>query len=523
MTELIGHTLDQYEIIEQIGKGGMATVYRSTQASIGRDVAVKVLSKELAARDESFLERFYLEVQVISQLQHPHILPVYDFGESDGQPYIVSAYINGGTLSDLITQGPMNLSEILRIVEQLADALDFAHGQGIIHRDFKPGNVLLDDQGNTYLADFGLAKATDGDGQLTGSRLIGTPDYMAPDLSDPEGLTPAVDVYALGVTLYQMLTGQVPYHASTPMGVLMAHLSTEIPNVLEVRPDLPETVQRVIETALAKSVESRYQTAGLLYEELKNAIGSSQSEGPPSSALLFVNNLGHVIYLNNPMLGMVNRLEAEARTIAGKPLHEVIGVDPSLVQQLLQDVNQIGNVYNRPLEIADSSGKKINVLCTAAATYDEKGKVIGTDLSFQYITTPSGAQPGGVLDEDEFSTGEKSYTQLYFNSQLDALRVLLLRLGGPKLGQTLDRIINETAERNDWPIQIKDGVVEIDAANMEVYIFHALLVKAMTYAIGVIGVDIVQKQMKTVDDQIGERAAKLAQKLGLKELFIDQR
>lgn len=520
MVSIIGQELNQYKILEQIGRGGMATVYRANQPSIDRDVAVKVLSKELVDQDESFLDRFYLEVKVISQLQHPHILPVYDFGEFEGQPYIVTAYVSGGTLKELINQGPMDLAEILRLLEQLANALDFAHGEGIIHRDFKPGNILLDEQGNTYLADFGLARSAEADGQLTGSKMIGTPDYMAPDLSDPDGLTPGVDVYALGITLYQMLTGYVPFQASTPMGVLMAHLSTDIPSVLDARPDLPTPVKKVVDTGMAKKVEDRYQSAGKLFEALKTAIGASEDAPSP---LLFVNNQGSVIYLNNTMLRMVKRFESDARTIAGKPLYEVLGIEQKITEQLIQDVTKIGHVSNRPLEIVDAAGEKINVMCSAAATYDEKGKPVGTDLNFQYIHSPSVPEVGSELDEDDFTTGERSYIQLYFNTQIDALRVLLLRLGGPKLGETLIRILNETAERNEWPIEVKEEEVEFGASEIEAYIFNALWAKGISYAIGVIGVNVVEKQVESVDEQMGARAAKLAKKLGLKEIFIDQR
>jgi serine/threonine-protein kinase len=469
-------------------------------------------------------------VKLIAQLQHPHILPVYDFGEYEGQPYIVAAYVSGGNLTDVINKGPMGLSQILRILKQLCDALDFAHGEGIVHRDFKPGNVLLDNQGNTYLADFGLARATEGDGQLTGSLLIGTPDYMAPDLSEIEGVTPLVDVYALGVTLYQMLSGHVPFQASTPMGVLMAHISTEIPNVLLERPELPEAVQEVVEGAMAKKVEARFQSAGDLFKAYNLAIGghqtdSSSGEGEAQAAILFVNNQGQVIYLNNPMLRMTNRVESEARSIAGKPLYEILGTDKKITDQLIKDVNKIGNVNERPLELTDASGKKTNVLCTAAATYDENGKPAGADLSFKYISAPSGVVADAEEDEDDFTTGEKSYINLYFNSQVDALRVLLMRVGGPKLGDTLERIINETSDRNGWSIHIEDGHVKTGDEDqiLEAHIFHALLVKAMTYAIGVIGVKMVEKQVQAVEEQMGERAVRLSKKLGLKEIFLDQR
>lgn len=227
MVELIGQNLGQYEIIEEIAKGGMATVYRARQASIGRDVAIKVLPAKFT-HDENFIERFNREVEVIAQLQHPHILPVYDYGEFEDMPYIVMAYIKGGTLTDRINNGPMPSDEVARMVHQIADALDFAHSKGIVHRDFKPSNVLLDERGNTYLADFGLAKITESGSEITGTMIVGTPHYMAPEQARAGDVTGSVDVYALGVTIYQMLTGHAPYKAPTAAGVMVAHITEPI-------------------------------------------------------------------------------------------------------------------------------------------------------------------------------------------------------------------------------------------------------------------------------------------------------
>ena len=272
MEELVGQKLGQYEIVEEIARGGMATVYRARQASIGRDVAIKVLPAKFT-HDKSFIDRFNREVEVIAQLQHPHILPVYDFGEYEGMPYIVMAYIKGGTLTDRIVNGPMEPGEVTRMVKQIADALDFAHSQGIVHRDFKPGNVLLDERGNTYLADFGLARITEGSSDITGTMIIGTPHYMAPEQARSAEVTGLVDIYALGVTIYEMLTGQAPFKAPTAAGVLVAHITEPIPDIRASRPDLPDYVQTVVENSMAKEAGDRYGSSGNLAIDLEKALG----------------------------------------------------------------------------------------------------------------------------------------------------------------------------------------------------------------------------------------------------------
>lgn len=512
-------TLGQYDIVEKIGKGGMSTVYLAKQESIGREVAIKVLLSGLIEQDETFLDRFYREVQVSAKLQHPHILPVYDYGVHEGQPFIVMAYMGGGTLADRIKQGPMSLSEILSIVAQVSEALDFAHNQGVIHRDVKPSNVMLDHHGNTYLADFGLAKVSDAAVQLTGSRLVGTPDYMAPDLALDTGLSPAVDVYALGITLFQMLTGYVPFKASTPMGVLMAHISNPIPDVRAERPDIPETVQQVIATAMAKKASERYPAAGVLCDALTAA--SKEPQHTPH-ALLFTDINGQVIFVNSHLLQMTNRSESEARSVVGKQVHEVLGIEEEVASHLIADVARIGRVYSRPLRLHDPSKSPIEVLCTAEATYDEKGNCIGADLTLRLAAAPGGWAVPGFGEEADFDTSEITHLQLYFSSQLDALRVLLIRIGGTRLGQTLERIINETSERNGWNLRVKEGRVEKDMLTTEPSVYHALLAKGVNYAVNVIGPDVVNRQMQAVDDQMGERSLELAKRLGLREIVFNR-
>ena len=506
----------QYTIFEEIGRGGMSTVHRATQASIGREVAIKVLLGSLIAQDPTFLDRFRREVQVTAHLQHPHILPVYDFGETSGHPYIVMSYVKGGTLSDRIRQGPMSLSEVLPILSQIADALDFSHSKGVIHRDFKPSNVLLDEEGNAYLTDFGLAKVSDAALELTGSALVGTPDYMAPDLASSDGLSPSVDIYALGVTLFQMLTGHVPYKASTPMGILMAHLSQPVPGVRVERPDLPEAVQQIIATAMAKRAEDRYATAGTLAEALRAAAKEPQHT---PHALLFTDIQGQVIFVNNVLLKLMGRGEGEIRSVIGRPVHDVLGIRPEAARQLIQEVARIGRVYSRAIDLRDRDEKIISVLCTGEATYDEKGDCIGADLSFRSTSEAAQAAVRLTGKAAGMDTADRTYLQLYFTSQLDALRVLLLRVGGPRLGQTMDRILNEASARNSWPIRVTDGRVDIDALGAETHAYHALLAKGISYARGVIGPKIVERQMRAVDEQMGERSRDLANQLGLRELI----
>lgn len=528
MTEFIGLSIDNYKIIEQIGQGGMATVYRAHQESIGRDVAIKVLDKSLIEKDPSFLDRFIREVKVIASLQHPHILPIYDYGEYENHPFMVISYITGGTLTDLIEQGPMSLAEIFPIFKQITSALDFAHAQGIIHRDLKPSNILLDDAGNTYLADFGLAKVNDSDNNLTVSGgILGTPNYIAPDFSNEASITSSVDIYSLGITLYQMLTGKVPFTSTTPMGVLMAHISSPIPYILEERPNLPPRIQEVIEMVLAKNSKDRYETADQLYQALV-AINGTQSQQVPSTltpirkGLIFTDVEGHIIYVNNDFLSMVKRPESDARILAGKLIHDVLGGEPGQIIDMIQNTIKIGSVNDRVFEIKTSNNEFISTLITSAATFDEKGKAIGVDLIIRRASTPTGDTTRiAASAQNDFSTGEKTYIQVYFTSQLDAIRILLVRLGGKKLGQTLERIINETAERNEWSVKVDESMINMDLLPEETHVYNALLVKAITYASSVIGAGVVEKQMKTVEEQMGEKALKLGKKLGLQEILSD--
>jgi tRNA A-37 threonylcarbamoyl transferase component Bud32 len=268
---VIGQTLGQYRLVEQIGKGGMATVYKAYQESMNRYVAIKILPHQFM-HDETFLARFEREAQVIAQLEHRSILPVHDFGEQDGIPYIVMRYVDGGTVHDKIEQaGSLGLEQTTRIIRQVADALDFAHQRGIIHRDLKPRNILIDQQGDVYLSDFGIAKMLESAATLTGTGIMGTPAYIAPELAQGMKADKRVDVYALGVVTYEMLCGRVPYEADTPMGAIFKHVNEPVPSLCKAKADIPEVVDVVVQKALAKDPDERFQTAGELARALEAA------------------------------------------------------------------------------------------------------------------------------------------------------------------------------------------------------------------------------------------------------------
>ncbi|MBN2392522.1 MAG: protein kinase [Anaerolineae bacterium] len=279
MNPYIGKTLGNYRLIEQIGQGGMATVFKAYQPSMDRYVAVKILPSHFT-QDATFVARFTQEARVLARLEHPHILPVYDYGEQEGITYLVMRYIEAGTLHDLIAQqGTLSLREITRLMGQVGRALGYAHDQGVIHRDIKPSNVLIDPQGNAFLTDFGIAKIVAGTANFTGTgAVIGTPAYMAPEQGLGKPLDARCDIYALGVMLYEMVTGQVPFDAETPLAVMMKHVYDPLPLPRFFRPDIPEVIERVILKALAKMPEDRFQTALEMVETLERAVDGLPTE-----------------------------------------------------------------------------------------------------------------------------------------------------------------------------------------------------------------------------------------------------
>ncbi len=261
---MIGTTLGAYEIIAEVGKGAMATVYRAYQPSMERHVAVKVIHKAVSNDTQSML-RFQREAKLVARLEHPHILPVYDFDGTHPTPYIVMRLLENGTLRDLMRQRQLSLTETNLYIQQIAAAVGYAHRQGIIHRDIKPSNIMLDKDGNAFVTDFGVARMIEGEKgdtvTLTGG-VVGTAAYMAPEQGLGQGdVDHRADIYALGVLLFRMATGEIPYSADNEVGIIIQHVNTPIPSARDHNPDLPPELDAVIARAMAKDPATRYQTA----------------------------------------------------------------------------------------------------------------------------------------------------------------------------------------------------------------------------------------------------------------------
>lgn len=277
---LVGKTLGKVEITGLIGRGGMATVYKGVQADVERTVAVKVLPPH-PGQNNDFFSRFRLEAKTIARLQHPHILPLYDYGDQNGILYLVMPYVDGGSLAGRINEGPMPLNAVIEYTRQIGGALDYAHRQGVVHRDLKPENILLDREGHALLADFGIVKLIEEAspaGTLTATGgLIGTPAYMSPEQAQGMPVDRRSDLYSLAVVVFEMLTGQQPYTADTAMQVVMQQINAPVPSLRSVSPNVSPALDAVLQKALSKDPAGRYASAA----EFASALAATAGDHDP--------------------------------------------------------------------------------------------------------------------------------------------------------------------------------------------------------------------------------------------------
>ncbi len=259
--------IDRYEIDRKLGVGGMAEVFLAQDPYMKRQVAIKLLPYELTTK-ELYQELFQREAEVIAALEHPCIVPIYDFGQYGNQPYFVMRYMRGGSLEDRILEAKMEPRPLAKIIERVASGLDAANKLGVIHRDVKPSNILFDSEGEAFLADFGMAKSMQHSSGKTNDKILGTPEYMSPEQVCNETLDGRSDVYALGVVIYCALAGEPPYRNESPLAIAVSHIKEAIPNIQDIRPDLEPSWDEVIRKAMAKERGDRYDTAGELARDV---------------------------------------------------------------------------------------------------------------------------------------------------------------------------------------------------------------------------------------------------------------
>src|SRR3954471_3661294 len=291
MSPLVGTCLSgRYRLDVQIGSGGMSTVYRAFDQTLERVVAVKLMHREIAS-DSAQLERFRREARAVAQFSHPHIVGVIDAGEDDGRPYIVFEYVEGETLKDRIRRcGRLPVDEALAYAIEITRALGAAHSRGIVHRDIKPQNVLIDEEGMAKVTDFGIARTLDQEGLTADGRVLGTTDYVSPEQALGHAVNGQSDIYSLGVVLYEMLVGDVPFHGETQVSVAMKHVREDMPDLQSRRPEASATLASVLDRMTDKDLKRRYPDVPGLVADLEEALAieaarSGKSTGEATAVL----------------------------------------------------------------------------------------------------------------------------------------------------------------------------------------------------------------------------------------------
>jgi serine/threonine-protein kinase len=272
-SSMIGTVLSgRYRLEAKLGSGGMSTVYLARDETLDRSVAVKVMHREMSEQEDQ-LQRFRQEARAVAKLTHPNVVAVIDAGEDGGHPYIVFEYVKGETLKQRIARvGALDTQEAIAYAIEVARGLSVAHARNMVHRDIKPQNVLIDEEGRAKLTDFGISRQLEQDGVTATGRVLGTTDYVAPEQAMGKEVDPRSDVYSLGVVLYEMLIGQVPFHADSQVGVAMKHVNEELPDVQRRRPEASAAVALVVERATAKNPAERYQTVAEMIDDLETAL-----------------------------------------------------------------------------------------------------------------------------------------------------------------------------------------------------------------------------------------------------------
>jgi WD40 repeat protein/serine/threonine protein kinase len=388
--DLTGQTLKGYELLELIGKGGFGSVYRAYQPVIDREVALKIILPE-HANDPEFIRRFEFEAQLIARLEHSHIIPLYDFWREPGMACLVTRLLKGGSLHNSIEkQGPWSLVATSRLLDHITNALHIAHRNGIVHRDVKPANILLDEDQNAYLADFGIAKKLYSDlPSAPNDDRYGSPAFVAPEQVYGDAVSPQTDIYSLGVVVYVMLTGQLPFWDKSTSTVITRQLRDNLPSIQSIRPDIPKTVDYVLWRATAKHPQGRYSDTLAMAEEFRQAILPQATTiglataAPPSTAANIADGktitLGAPPVIHNPYKGLRAFQLADAGEFFGRE---------SLIQKLTTHINE-----KRFIGVVGPSGSgKSSLVSAGVIPALQRGVIKGSD-NWYYITILPGEHP----------------------------------------------------------------------------------------------------------------------------------
>jgi WD40 repeat protein/serine/threonine protein kinase/DNA-binding XRE family transcriptional regulator len=383
---LSGRAIRSYQLGECIGKGGFGAVYRAVQPGIEREVAIKLILPLYADQPE-FIRRFESEARVIARLEHPHIVPLYDYWRDPGFAFLVMRYLRGGSLHSVLSQGALPPRQVLQIAEQIGGALTVAHRAGVVHRDLKPSNILLDPDGNAFLADFGIAKDLNSLGvEHSGLVYVGSPAYSAPEQIRAEPITAQADIYAFGVMMYELLTGQRPFRGPTPAALIQQHLNSNLPQLREAHPDLNGGLDHILQRATAKLPAARYPDMASLLAELRIVIGGSspaplsQPKGASAATPTLVLDLEES---DNPYKGLLAFDEADMENFFGRE---------TLIHSLLSRLGE-GSDLARFLALIGPSGSGKSSLARAGLIPAlRQGGLPGSDSWYMVTFTP-GAQP----------------------------------------------------------------------------------------------------------------------------------
>ena len=371
-----------YDLLKPIGEGAYGAVYLARQHYVDREVAVKIIQPEFANQPD-FIRRFETEAQLIAQLEHLHIVPLYDYWRNPDGAYLVMRYLKGGSLAALIANGSLSLARTTQILEQVTSALTAAHRKGIVHRDLKPDNILLDEDGNVYLSDFGIAKAIGAQSGMTiTGAIVGTPAFISPEQVQALPVSPQTDIYSLGVVLYTLLTGEKPFPETSPGDLIARHLRDPLPDLAEISPELPPELNSVIQHATAKDPADRYPDVGTLLADFRNSLGAEMLPSPEH--ILSEQDLD----VSNPYKGLRPFQEADAADFFGRD---------ALIQQLLTRLREDVD-YTRFLAVVGPSGSgKSSVVKAGLLPALRQGALPGSQDWFMATITP-GTHP---LDELE--------------------------------------------------------------------------------------------------------------------------